>query len=75
MARRMYILLVQTFVRWASPETAGKWVVLMVASAGAAAGQIQKEAIKEMKKESAHILKWMQSRGLANASNQLNGML
>ena len=51
------------FVRWASPETAGKWVVLLVASGGSAAPAIIAEVKTQMRKELTHILTWLETHG------------
>jgi hypothetical protein len=54
------------FVRWASPVTAGKYIVALIASGGSAAGAIISEVRAELRKEFAHILAWFESTGLAN---------
>ena len=49
------------FVRWASPETAGKWVVIAVGSGGSATPAIMAEVKTQMRKELTHILTWLET--------------
>lgn len=55
------------FVRWCSPETAGRWIITLVQTGGAAAPAIVKEAAEKARKELAHIVAWLEQRGVASA--------
>jgi hypothetical protein len=65
------------FVRWAGLETAGNWVVGLIATGGSYAGQIANEALNEARKELTHITAWLQTRAgmaaAAAAQDLLNG--
>ena len=63
------------FVRWASPETAGKWVVLLVASGGSAAPAIIDEVKTQMRKELIHILTWLETRAGTAAKAAVDSLL
>ena len=57
------------FVRWATPETAGRWVVELIVSGGSAAPAIAAEARNEAGKELSHITAWLTKRA-GNAAIQ-----
>ena len=63
------------FVRWASPETAGKWVVPSVASGGSAATAIVAEVKTQMRKELTHILTWLETRAGTAAKAAVDSLL
>lgn len=63
------------FVRWASPETAGKWVVLAVGSGGSATPAIVAEVKTQMRKEFTHILTWLETRAGAAAKAAVDSLL
>jgi len=63
------------FVRWASPETAGKWVVILVGSGGSAAPAIIDEVKSQMRKELIHILTWLETRAGAAAKAAVDSLL
>ena len=63
------------FVRWASPVTAGKFIVLLIASGGSAAPAIAQEVRAQIRKELVHILTWMKTRLAANVDSIVNDLV
>ena len=63
------------FVRWASPETAGKWIVALIASGGSASNTIAAEARTKVRRESVHILRWLEGRVGNRANSVLDSLL
>jgi hypothetical protein len=51
------------FVRWATPETAGRWIIELVGSGGTTCEAIAKEAQDQAHKESERITAWLEKKG------------
>jgi hypothetical protein len=54
------------FVRWATPETAGRWIIELVGSGGTTCEAIAKEAQDQAHKESERITAWLEKKGQAS---------
>jgi hypothetical protein len=52
------------FVRWATPETAGRWIVELIATGGAAADGIAKDAEERVLKEITNIEDWLTGKAV-----------
>jgi hypothetical protein len=55
------------FVRWATPETAGRWMIELVGRRGATREAIAEEAQDQAHRESEGIAAWLEKKGQASA--------
>ena len=54
------------FVRWATPETAGRWIIELVGNGGTTCEAMAKEAQDQAHKESEGIAAWLEKKGQAS---------
>ncbi|MGO8899658.1 MAG: hypothetical protein ACLQU5_15115 [Isosphaeraceae bacterium] len=56
------------FTDWASPETAGDWVITAIATGGSAAvAQAMQQSEQQASQEAPEIIAWLESKGIAEA--------
>lgn len=63
------------FVRWATPETAGRWIIELLGSGGTTCEAIAKETQDQTNKESERITAWLEKKGQANAAEIADKLL
>lgn len=66
----------RAFVDWATPETAGEWVLKAVVAGGPAAGAVaMKEASRKARQEMSRLVPWLERKGVRDAHSMANAIL